>query len=126
MKNVLVTGCSWVQRMKNHNKENLDNRFNFDYLSYGGQGIRKIKKILKKFNTSEEYDTIIVQLPTPIRNKEDHTNTTELFCNFVDSFNNDEEEKKAAEKMLDEYKQKIIEINKLHKDVVFFLYNVGG
>ena len=126
MKNILVTGCSWVQRMENHNKKNINNRFNFEYLSYGGQGLWKIEKILKKFNISEEYDTVVVQLPTPIRNKIDNNNTTELFCNFVDSFNSDKEEKKAAKEMLDKYKQKIIEINKLHKNVVFFLYNVGG
>ena len=44
MKNILVTGCSWVQKMENHNKKNIDNRFNFEYLSYGGQGLWKIKK----------------------------------------------------------------------------------
>ena len=33
---------------------------------------------------------------------------------------------KEAREWLDSYKQKIIDINKLHNNIIFFLYNVGG
>jgi len=117
---IYITGCSWIQRMYKQKTKSIDVNYN----SYGGQGLWKIKDHLKS-NNFDEYDSIIVQLPTPIRNDSISASTTDKFNQFISGINKFGEER-VSKKMLDEYKEKIIEINKLHKRVVFFLYNVGG
>jgi hypothetical protein len=95
-----------------------------DYLSFPGQGLWKIEKYLRSCDL-DRFDAIVIQLPTPIRNSESSTNTTNRFKMFVKQIKK-LGEIKASKRMLDEYKEKIVEINKLDKKVVFFLYNVGG
>ena len=62
MKNILVIGCSWIQRMGVHNKDKRYDGFSFSYNSYGGQGLWKIQDVLKRYNDLDNYETIFVQL----------------------------------------------------------------
>jgi hypothetical protein len=117
MKKTLITGCSWIQEMYKYNSK-------FDYASFGGQGLWKIYNYLREGNI-EGYETIIVQLPAPVRNHPNCTSTTDRFNNFLDSIKKSGEQK-ASKTQLDNYKQKILDINLLHKNIYFFLYNVGG
>ena len=155
MKNVLIAGCSYVQRMADSAGNDSYDDVVFRYASYGGQGLWKIEDVLQNMSKGNPppsnhqilgkrsrsgrsvihqngvhhhidiYDYIIVQLTTPIRNTIGDKDTTKMTCKFIDSF--DEIGKDSAfEKNISEYKQKIKDINLLHKNVVFFLYNVGG
>ena len=118
---ILITGCSWVQRM---HKQNYPKDIDIDLKSFGGQGLWRIKKHLKIVNT-DIYDYIFIQLPTPIRNDEISISTTDKFNQFIKDIKEMGEDV-ASEKWLDEYRKKIVEINEMHDNVVFFLYNVGG
>jgi hypothetical protein len=113
---VLITGCSWIQKM---HKISTD----FNYKSFGGQGLWKIYNEIKV--NGKDYENIVVQLPTPIRNHPSCTSTTDRFNIFLKKIEQLGEER-AAQDLLKEYKQKILDINKLHENIVFFLYNVGG
>ena len=117
MKNILITGCSWVQKMHKYSTD-------YEYASFGGRGLWYIQNYLqsKKLNN---YDGIVIQLPTPIRDIIKSNDTTQRFYNFIEQIKTNGEETAATE-LLNKYKQTIIEINKLHDNVVFFLYNVGG
>ena len=117
----LITGCSWIQRMHKQNKiKNLD----IDYASFGGQGLWKISDYLKSRDLNV-YDSIVVQLPTPIRNDAVSKSTTDKFNQFINQIK-DLGIQEASNKIMSDYKDKIFEINQLHDKVVFFLYNVGG
>tara|TARA_R100001377_G_scaffold75574_1_gene52189 strand:+ start:17056 stop:17733 length:678 start_codon:yes stop_codon:yes gene_type:complete len=118
-KSILITGCSWIQKMHKYNDTD------FIYKSYGGQGLWKIYNSLKDLKDSSSYQGIVVQLPAPVRNHPTNISTTDrfnLFLNRIEKLG----EQKAREESINEYKQKILDINKLHKNIVFFLYNVGG
>ena len=118
---ILITGCSWVQRM---DKQNYPKDIDIDLKSFGGQGLWTIESYLKGIQ-KDTFDFIFVQLPTPVRNEINSVSTTEKFNEFIGDIKK-MGEKVAANKWLTEYKQKIIDINKIHKNIVFFLYNVGG
>ena len=118
---ILVTGCSWIQAM---HKQQILRGNDFTFKSFGGQGLWRIESYLKDIQ-KDTFDFIFVQLPTPVRNEINSLSTTEKFNEFVDDIKK-LGEKLAANKWLTEYKQKIIDINKIHKNIVFFLYNVGG
>mgnify|MGYP003645905157 CR=1 FL=1 len=119
MKNILITGCSWVQKMYKYNTN-----YDYEYASFGGRGLWYIQDYLQSRKLNN-YDGIVIQLPTPIRNIIQSNDTTERFHNFIEQIKTLGEEPAATE-LLNEYKQTIIEINKLHDNIVFFLYNVGG
>ena len=118
--NILITGCSWVQRMKKQ-KELVTDGMRFK--SFGGQGLHRIEEHLDKCDT-DDIDYVFLQLPTPIRSGFSMS-TTEKFKEFV-SVIKEVGEDVASKKWLDSYKQKIFDINKLHNNIIFFLYNVGG
>ena len=118
-KSILITGCSWIQKM--HKYDNT----NFTYKSYGGQGLWKIYNSLKDLKDLSSYQGIVVQLPAPVRNHPSSVSTTDRFNVFLSRIKKLGEQK-AKEESINEYKQKILDINKLHKNIVFFLYNVGG
>tara|TARA_Y100000034_G_scaffold79960_1_gene95971 strand:+ start:259 stop:999 length:741 start_codon:yes stop_codon:yes gene_type:complete len=138
---ILVLGCSWIQKMNKQNhllKFNINrthsNTIDVEYLSFPGQGLWTIAKYLRSLQEKpwfsgssdfDKFDAFVIQLPTPIRNEENSTSTTNRFKMFIKQIK-ELGEIKASKKILDEYKEKIIEISKLGKKVVFFLYNVGG
>jgi len=115
--NILITGCSWVQRMKKQ-KELVTDGMRFK--SFGGQGLHRIEEHLDKCDT-DDIDYVFLQLPTPIRSGFSMS-TTEKFKEFV-SVIKEVGEDVASKKWLDSYKQKIFDINKLHNNIIFFLYN---
>ena len=117
MNKTLITGCSWIQKMHKYNSK-------FDYASFGGRGLWKIYNYLYKSNI-DKYQTIIIQLPAPVRNDPNCKSTTDRFNIFLNSIK-ELGEQKASKIQLDNYKQKILDINSLHKNIHFFLYNVGG
>ena len=116
---VLITGCSWVQSMKQQKTS-----FDFELKSFGGRGIFYLNNYLKT-NDINQYEHVVVQLPTPIRNNISSSSTTERFNVFINEINKTSEEK-TAQKYLEQFKEQVLEISKLHKNVIFFLYNVGG
>jgi|TARA_R100001163_G_C5055644_1_gene192089 hypothetical protein len=118
--NILITGCSWIQRMKNQKHLVTDG---MSFRSFGGQGLCVIENHLNKCDT-DNIDYVFLQLPTPIRNNFSMS-TTERFKEFVSDIKKMGEDG-ASKKWLDSYKQKIIDINKLHDNIIFFIYNVGG
>ena len=118
---ILITGCSWVQRM---HKQKYPKDIDIDLKSFGGQGLWRIEEHLKIFDV-RVYDYVFIQLPTPIRNDAESKSTTSKFNKFINDIKKIGE-KPAVDKWLNNYKQKIIDVNKLHKNIVFFLYNVGG
>ena len=142
LKNVLIAGCSWVQRMGEHTVNEVYDGVSFKYASFGGMGLWKIKQVLECMSARltvspqhhwndgvncdlNDYDYVIVQLPCPVRNTIDGVDTTERICALVDSF--DEIGKEAAlKKNIDEYKEKIEQINTLHNNIIFFWYNLIG
>ena len=77
-----ITGCSWIQRMHKQKTKNIDE----DYNSFGGQGLWKIENHLKS-NNFNEFNAIVVQLPTPIRNDAYSTSTTAKFNSFINQIN---------------------------------------
>ena len=113
---VLITGCSWIQKMWITDS-------NFYYKSFGGQGLWKIYNEIN--SNFKDYKNIVVQLPAPVRNHPTCRSTTNRFNIFLNKIKK-LGEIKATQDLLEEYKQKILDINKLHKNIVFFLYNVGG
>ena len=142
MKKVLVTGCSWVMRMGPHTQNEIYDGVSFKYASFSGQGLWKIEQVLKYMSEGRsvspnhswnngvhsylnDYDYVVVQLPTPVRNTVNGADTTERLCTLIDSF--DEIGKEFAIKnSIDEYKQKIKDINILHDNIIFFWYNIVG
>ena len=123
MKKVLVTGCSWVMRMGPHTQNEIYDGVSFKYASFSGQGLWKIEQVLKYMSDLNDYDYVVVQLPAPVRNTVNGADTTERFCTLIDSF--DEIGKEFAIKnSIDEYKQKIKDINILHDNIIFFWYNI--
>jgi len=117
---ILITGCSWIQRIKNQKDSVTDD---MSFRSFGGQGLCVIENHLNKCDV-DDIDYVFLQLPTPIRN-DFSSSTTERFKEFVSDIKKMGEDG-ASKKWLDSYKQKILDINKLHSNIVFFLYNVGG
>jgi len=117
----LIIGCSWIRAMRLLKKIN---NFDVQYVSFGGQGLWKISNYLKSHDLTI-YDSIVVQLPTPIRNNAVSTSTTGKFNEFLIKIKKLGEQE-TSNKIMDDYKDKIFEINQLHDRVVFFLYNVGG
>ena len=125
MKKVLIAGCSFVQRMGPHTQNEIYDGVSFKYASFGGQGLWKIEQVLKYMSDLNDYDYVVVQLPAPVRNTVNGADTTERFCTLIDSF--DEIGKEFAIKnSIDEYKQKIKDINILHDNIIFFWYNIVG
>ena len=102
---ILITGCSWVQRM---DKQNYPKDIDIDLKSFGGQGLWTIESHLKGIQ-KDTFDFIFVQLPTPVRNEINSVSTTEKFNEFIGDIKK-MGEKVAANKWLTEYKQKIIDI----------------
>ena len=86
---IFLTGCSWIQRM--HRLTGGDMRTGevddvvIDYESFGGQGLWKIEHHLKLDDFSQ-YDFVVIQLPTPIRNEVHCINTTLRFKDFIKNF----------------------------------------
>jgi|TARA_R100000030_G_scaffold100468_2_gene93598 hypothetical protein len=118
---ILITGCSWVQRM---HKQKYPKDIDIDLKSFGGQGLWRIKQHFKIVNT-DIYDYIFIQLPTPIRNDADSFSTSDKFRQFLKAIEEMGEDV-ASEKWLADYRKKILEINEMHDNIVFFLYNNGG
>jgi hypothetical protein len=128
---ILCTGCSWTDVWPNH----LPDSINFHKASLHGAGLGNLHKLLvekgsDKREFASKFGMIICQLPTPIRSHEG-ADTTDKHKKFVDSFGDKDDEENyleevAKEKLLTEYKNKILEMNKLHPEIVFFLYNTGG
>ena len=150
MKKVLIAGCSFVQRMGPHTQNEIYDGVSFKYASFGGQGLWKIEQVLKYMSEGRsispnhnwnngvrkpgqltgysylnDYDYVIVQLPGPMRNNIDGASTTERIITLVDSFEKIGKEA-ALRKNIDDYKQKIKDINTLHNNIIFFWYNVAG
>ena len=97
--NILITGCSWIQRMKNQKHLVTDG---MSFRSFGGQGLCVIENHLNKCDT-DNIDYVFLQLPTPIRNNFSMS-TTERFKEFVSDIKKMGEDG-ASKKWLDSYKQ---------------------
>ena len=116
---ILCIGCSWTEGWPHH----LPESFNFHKSSLHGLGLGKIKQTFEDKGFIEKFDVAICQLPTPIRTF-GPGDTTDSHRDFVNSFEG--KPRTAIRKLMKEYKDIILEINKLHPNVVFFLYNTGG
>ena len=116
---ILCIGCSWTEGWPHH----LPESFNFHKSSLHGLGLGKIKQTFEDKGFIEKFDVAIWQLPTPIRTFWPG-DTTDSHRDFVNSFEG--KPRTAIRKLMKEYKDIILEINKLHPNVVFFLYNTGG
>ena len=122
---ILCIGCSWTAGWPNH----LPDSLNFHKASLHGVGIGKLYRALvekdsNKREFASKFDVVICQLPTIIRSHEG-MDTTDKHKKFVQSFEGMGEET-AKEKLMTEYKNQILEMDKLHPNIVFFLYNTGG
>tara|TARA_Y100000004_G_scaffold195559_1_gene262887 strand:- start:3863 stop:4573 length:711 start_codon:yes stop_codon:yes gene_type:complete len=121
---VLCIGCSWTDEWPNF----LSDSFNVEKISLHGKGlgaiIKELEIKLKRDEESEEkYGVVICQLPTPLRTFSGDS-TMVAHRRFVQTLNQSLEN--PIEKLLTKYKTQISEINQLHSNVVFFLYNTGG
>lgn len=65
-------------------------------------------------------DTVVVQLPTPIRSYE-RGSTTEIYHRYITSVLPGREKR-----LLKRYKREIVELNSLHPNVIFFEFNTAG
>ena len=115
---VLCIGCSWTDKWP-------------DYLklvspikrSFHGGGLSLIEKTIKNYQNNVEIEAVVCQLPTPIRTFS-RGDTEQSHQNFVHSFQQNKQD--SIEKLLTEYKDLLLDINNLHSNVIFFLYNTGG
>ena len=125
VKKVLITGCSWVLNIKEDTSEETYEGVDFDLASFPGQGLWKIKEVLSIRSNLNDYDCVVVQLPTPVRNTPNGRDTTADLCRLIDSFDDDSKES-VVKNSMNEYKQKVKEIDALHDNTIFFWYNLVG
>ncbi len=121
---IFSIGCSWNESWPDFISDDKD----VTKVAMHGKGIKEIRNEMLNHNLNE-YDYVVVQLPTPIRSfryPELAGLATRVYhVNFVDSFK-EQDEDTACDNLLNSYKEDILSISSLHKNVIIFLYNTGG
>jgi len=118
---IFCIGCSWTENWPDF----IDKNKEVTKITMHGRGLPSIYNEMLTHNL-DDYDYVVVQLPTPIRSfGPPKGNTKQYHVDFVNSFSTDGEDV-ACEKLLTLYKNDIFSINSLHKNVIMFLYNTGG
>ena len=113
--NVFAIGCSWT--------ENWPRYVPCDSTCLDGKGIDTFRRTLKGHDDLVKYDTVIVQLPTPIRRGEGYTAAgVAAYVKRVAGVG----EKVARMWLLHKYMEDVKAIAALHRDVRFLLLEVGG
>jgi hypothetical protein len=95
-----------------------------------GFGLTHIETIInKELETIKNNDILLVQLPTPVRSVLKDSLPLQNTSSYINDF---ERLKKLVGKenanieVLEDYKNHLISISKLHKRVIFLIFNVGG
>ena len=118
--NIHLIGCSWIRGLKGTLNQVSD--FKVGGRGRPGHGLNHLHKIL----TQEDLDSsdfIFVQLPTPVRSalKEESSKPSRNTLQYMKECPPD----KCMEVMA-YYREVMLEIDKLHKRVVFFVFNTAG
>ena len=120
---VYCTGCSWTESGGGWPNYIDKKKFDVTSIAHSGKGLSDIYEYMKLEDLSKQ-EFIVVQLPTIVREMPPGK-TFRRFQNLKKKAG--EIGKEAAEEFaLDLYLSTIKNIDRLHKNVVFFVFNVGG
>lgn len=134
-------GCSWNHRLAPAlrnlgyqvigSEESRKRKGNIEWSDgLAGFGITHIETIIKKeIETAKQCDVLLVQIPTPVRSVLKDSLPVQKTASYI----NDHErlrkilgKENADIEVIDDYKKHLTSISKLHKRVIFLIFNVGG
>ena len=114
---IFVTGCSWSRDWPA-----LLDMPNVTHEWHDGKGLATLADSVKQ--NGSRFDFVVVQMPTPIRWDRSGWSSKR----FIDAFLGRLEKFRfrSEESLLDEYRNQILALNKIHPRILFFFFNTGG
>jgi len=117
---ILCVGCSFTRHWPDYLTVDHDKK------AFCGKGLWYIHDELNNIDL-KQYSQIICQLPTPVRytSKDLFKTTRQSLQDIFNLFKGAIRDTVEAN-LLKEYKDEILKFNKLHDNIVYFIFNIGG